>query len=507
MIKICIIHYNTPLLTECLIKSINKFTPNSEIYIFDNSDKEPFTYRQENIVYFDNTKGQYINFKEWFEKYPNRDKSPGKYNQWGSAKHAVSIQKCIDLINDNFILLDSDVLLQRDISIFNNDKFIYVGQSIQQPKSTISRVLPFILFLNVKLMKEKGVKFFDEKRIHGLYYSPTGDKYDTGASFYDDTKNFPSLEVDIQKYIKHYKGGSWETKHNQRYSITLTSQQWLKQNRKFWDINMDNKKVIYTCITGNYDSLMPQPYIEGYDYICFSDCAIPNSVWEVMPMPDCVKHLSAVKQQRWVKLHPHELLKEYDYSIWVDANVNVLKDPAPLIDDKYSVEIPAHPSRNCIYEEKNACLRIKKDKEEIMEPQMARYRAEGYPKRNGLVQTNIMFRKHNEEDCIRLMETWWAEIEKGSHRDQLSFNYALWKNKGTRFKYMDKKTCESVYFKWLKRHGVLLKCKAALDKPIAVMPIVNDAPKKPAISVKPIYKWVKKNNNKNDELKTFLSQY
>ena len=41
------------------------------------------------------------------------------------------------------------------------------------------------------------------------------------------------------------------------------------------------------------------------------------------------------------------------------------------------------------------------DKEEIMEPQMARYRAENYPKNNGLVQTNIMFRKHNEEDCMR----------------------------------------------------------------------------------------------------------
>ena len=48
MINICIVHYNTPLLTEYLIKSINKFTPNSKIYIFDNSDKEPFTYRQKN---------------------------------------------------------------------------------------------------------------------------------------------------------------------------------------------------------------------------------------------------------------------------------------------------------------------------------------------------------------------------------------------------------------------------------------------------------------------------
>ena len=67
MVNICIVHYNTPLLTECLIKSINKFTPDSKIYIFDNSDKYPFTYKQHNIIYFDNTKGEIINFDEWLK--------------------------------------------------------------------------------------------------------------------------------------------------------------------------------------------------------------------------------------------------------------------------------------------------------------------------------------------------------------------------------------------------------------------------------------------------------
>lgn len=475
MINICIVHYNTPLLTECLIRSINKFTPDSLIYIFDNSDKQPFTYRQDNIVYLDNTKGQYINFNEWLEKYPNRFKSPEGTRQHGSAKHAISIQKCIEIINDNFILLDSDVLLKRDISVFVHDECVYVGQSLQQPKSTICRVLPFILFLNVKMMNENGITFFDEKRMHGLYYSAIGDKYDTGASFFDDARKLPFLEVNISKYIMHYKGGSWEATHNQRYNISLTSQEWLKQNYKLWNMDANNKKVIYTCITGNYDSLLAQPQIEGYDYVCFTDSVITNSTWEIREIPDCVKDLTPVKQQRWVKLHPHELLKEYDYSIWVDANVSVLKDPSSLIDESYSVQIPTHPARNCIYDEKAACLRIKKDKEEIMEPQMERYRAENYPKNNGLVQTNIMFRKHNEEECIRLMETWWAEIEKGSHRDQLSFNYALWKNKDVRFKYMDKKTCESSYFKWLKKHNA--PSKTAVSKPIVVKNTTTPRPK------------------------------
>ena len=61
-INILIIHFNTPRLTECLIRSINKFTPNSDIYIFDNSDKDPFTAKFANVTIFDNTKGKYLIF-------------------------------------------------------------------------------------------------------------------------------------------------------------------------------------------------------------------------------------------------------------------------------------------------------------------------------------------------------------------------------------------------------------------------------------------------------------
>lgn len=32
-----------------------------------------------------------------------------------------------------------------------------------------------------------------------------------------------------------------------------------------------NKKVIYTVITGGYDTLKNQPKQDGYDFICFTD--------------------------------------------------------------------------------------------------------------------------------------------------------------------------------------------------------------------------------------------
>lgn len=224
------------------------------------------------------------------------------------------------------------------------------------------------------------------------------------------------------------------------------------------------KKVIYTCITGEYDNLFIQPAIEGYDYICFTNQSLKSSIWEIRPLPEGIDSFSTVKQQRYVKLHAHELLPEYDYSIWIDANVAVLSDPTPLIDENYVIEIPQHPDRNCIYDEKRICLMIGKDTEANMGPQMQRYRLEGFPKNYGLVQSSIMFRKHNDESCIRLMNTWWAEIEKGSHRDQLSFNYALWKNPDVTFKYLPKDTCESQIFRWYIYHGNRLKNYAPLEE-------------------------------------------
>jgi hypothetical protein len=91
---------------------------------------------------------------------------------------------------------------------------------------------------------------------------------------------------------------------------------------------------------------------------------------------------------------------------------------------------------------------MRKDKIEIVKPQMDRYKEEGFPSEYGLLQSNILIRKHNEDDCIRLMEAWFNELKDNSHRDQLSFNYVLWKNSDIKIKYLDKHIYKSKWFSW-----------------------------------------------------------
>ena len=52
-----------------------------------------------------------------------------------------------------------------------------------------------------------------------------------------------------------------------------------------------------------------------------------------------------------------------------------------------------------------------------------RYKKVKFPDNNGLIESCLIIRKHNEKDVILQMEKWYEEIEKYSHRDQLSFNF------------------------------------------------------------------------------------
>lgn len=455
-INIVIVHYNTPYLTSYLVKSIKKYTPSAKIYIFDNSDKYPFETIYDDITIFDNTKGQYIDFNKWLEKYPNRKSSPGAYNNYGSAKHSISIEKCMELLKEDFILLDSDVLLKKDISEIIDSSCIYVGQVMTQGNSTIKRILPFICYINTEMCIEKNIHYFDENMMHGLKYTKNkhnADNYDTGASLYYNSLKFKHKEIKVDDYIAHYGGASWAEKRNKRVPYTKSPCQWIHDNSSLWA----SKNVIYTCITGNYDTLIePEKLSEGFDYVCFTNNNdIESKIWEIRPIPQELEYLSNVKQQRCIKINPHKYLPEYNLSIWVDANVSLKKDVNKYIEDNCQdgcVFIGKHPTRDCIYEEQKSVILMKKDTHKNTDEQINRYKKEGFPKHYGLVQSCIVIRRHNDEGCKRLMNCWWKELEKGSHRDQLSFDYARWKNQDVKFKMLDKNIFGCEYFRWNSSH-------------------------------------------------------
>ncbi|PKN53582.1 MAG: hypothetical protein CVU55_00210 [Deltaproteobacteria bacterium HGW-Deltaproteobacteria-13] len=197
-----------------------------------------------------------------------------------------------------------------------------------------------------------------------------------------------------------------------------------------------NKKVIYTCITGNYDQLNNHSYIHPHwDYVCFTDDLSAknsnNSSWEIRPL--AFNNMDNVRNNRWHKLHPHILFPEYERSIYVDANINFISDGLfadidAAVRESRKISLAPHFSRKCIYDELDACLKFEKDDPDVMKEQIDLIKKDGFPENYGLFEGNIIYREHHDQDVIKIMRDWWWWIENYSRRDQLSFTYVLWKN-------------------------------------------------------------------------------
>ena len=218
------------------------------------------------------------------------------------------------------------------------------------------------------------------------------------------------------------------------------------------------RKVLYTCITGGYDSLHEiPPFRRDFDTVCFSDdpsLRYQTSSWTVLPIPGSILGLPKVKQQRLVKILPHRFLPGYDVSVWIDGNILVKGDLSGLFSSLDFSKSPfltrRHPSRDCAYEEYKAVKKMGKDFSGKGGPQMERYRREGFPKNFGLEETNVIARLQEDSRCRILCNLWGKEVLENSHRDQLSLDYCRWKT-GTGIGFIDLNMRKNPYFA-LRRH-------------------------------------------------------
>ena len=197
------------------------------------------------------------------------------------------------------------------------------------------------------------------------------------------------------------------------------------------------KMCVYTCILGEYDELKPVLYNDSrIDYICFVDMdrkCYHNLGWKIRKIDFDLDTPIGVLTQRRIKILPHLFLSKYDISVWVDGTFQIVGDVYSMVENVISRNpqkvcfIRNHPERDCIYQEANTIKELKKADSKIIDQQVLVYKKEKYPEHFGLVETNIVVRKHNDSDCKKLMEMWFDELSKYTHRDQMSFNYCVWK--------------------------------------------------------------------------------
>ena len=286
--KVAIVHYNTPELTEAAILSLRKQTGmRYDVVVLDNSDTRPFTIQNSkfknqigDVTVIDNTKGQIINFEAELAKYPDKCWDLAWRSNYGSAKHIMSVQKLWELIPEGFILMESDILLTKNINFIWDEQYAACGkvQWFRNRTKERDRLLPFLCYMNVPLLTANGARYFDPARCWAL--SPGGmgnlaNWYDTGASLLEDiVKTKPQLVArlyrDLDHYYIHYTGGSW------RQSDVENQKAWLEQHRDLWTIPDNKDAKIFICSHIDFEPVVANDVYETIDSRKLKGCPVPD---------------------------------------------------------------------------------------------------------------------------------------------------------------------------------------------------------------------------------------
>mgnify|MGYP003310593105 CR=1 FL=1 len=245
---------------------------------------------------------------------------------------------------------------------------------------------------------------------------------------------------------------------------------------------MDERIIIYTAITGAYDSL-PQPFqpAEGFEFICFVEKGAKKSerdgVWRIEEIPFSWSDMTLLARSQ--KLNPHTSLPEDSrWSLWIDGNIRITDDSLYRICrelQKRDVKLAGvkHPFRDCPYEETLRCLADRRESLWKLLRLVRFLRRNNVPEHAGLMETNIIFRKHNDPTVVEFDRWWWECLVKFSNRDQLTQTFALLDTSGLEAEYIFPDGVSSRNFKGVEyvRHPapelsfLQRKLKYGLNKP------------------------------------------
>lgn len=174
--------------------------------------------------------------------------------------------------------------------------------------------------------------------------------------------------------------------------------------------------TVYTSLVGKYDTLSNVEY--NANQIAFTDQK--SKVWEIRKPYN--KFKDDTRNSRAQKILPH-LFLDTEYSIYLDANIDLLVDPQILIDEflkDKDIAVFRHCGRDCIYDEAEAIVGLHKDTGEAIGEQVKNYAKRGIKRHSGLCECGVIIRSHTKR-INELNEKWWAEYCRFSRRDQMSF--------------------------------------------------------------------------------------
>lgn len=203
-------------------------------------------------------------------------------------------------------------------------------------------------------------------------------------------------------------------------------------------IKNTDRIAIYTCITNNYDQLNEPLYMEdNCDYFFITDkkgveqLSLP-SAYKIIDIEKVVPAdlISPKEKNRYCKSHGYEIFKDYDYSIYLDGNIQIVKPILPLLKlmGQVGVAFHKHPAADDAYEEAlSLSLRTRITKEEA-DKTIKWFWNSGMPRFYGMVECGVILCDNKSSTACELLNNWFSNYHKGAaKRDQMYMAFTLWK--------------------------------------------------------------------------------
>ena len=229
----------------------------------------------------------------------------------------------------------------------------------------------------------------------------------------------------IKKYF-----GIGELTHHQKKD----DQKYCQVGRK---LKSTDRIAIYTCITNNYDQLNEPLFIEeNCDYYFITDregkhLVNESSVYKVVDIEDVTPNgLSSPKDKnRYCKSHGYEIFKDYQYSIYLDGNIQIVQPIVSLLElmGEVGVAFHKHPYAEDVYEEAmSLSLRERITKVEA-DKTMKWFWNSGMPRFYGMVECGVILCDNHNFTAKELLDKWFDNYNNGAaKRDQIYMAYSLW---------------------------------------------------------------------------------
>ena len=217
-----------------------------------------------------------------------------------------------------------------------------------------------------------------------------------------------------------------------------------------------DKICVYTCITGNYDNIKEIENKEkGIDYYCFTNNKnFKSNSWNIVYISD--ENLTNVELARKIKILGHETINDkYDILVWMDGAITFRKKIRDFVNtylgENDTFVAFKHGERNNIHDEAVMCHRFGKESKEKVKKLLAFYKNEKYSDDTGLIESTVYIKRPKDKLVIETMKLWFDMILNYSHRDQLSFNYCVYKT-GLNVRWINESVFNNDWFKWEKHN-------------------------------------------------------